>query len=499
MAVDRFSPLDASFLHIENEVSHMHLGAILVFEGPPPTYEAFSSTVAAKLSRVPRFRQVVRTVPLHLGRPVWVDDRHFNLGYHLRHTALPSPGGMPELRRLVGRVMGQQLDRSRPLWEMWMVEGLEDGEWALISKTHHAMVDGVSGADLLASILDVTVEVDRSGDVPWAPTPAPSRPELAGQAMVEMARSPFEQARALRRMTRLPRRAVHEVADVAAGVWATAGLIRPRPGSSINGPLGPHRRWVTADTTVADIKTVRRAFGGTFNDVVLAAITQGYRDLLLGRGESVERPLRTMVPVSVRARNDRGMAVGDGDTANKVSAIFADLPVGLDDPVAALGSISAQMQGLKDSRQAMAGEALTSLGGFAPPMLLAIGGRLGTRLSLQRQVNTLTTNVPGPQIPLYAVGRRMVRSYPYAPLGIGLRVGTAIFSYDGKVTFGVTADFDTNADIEVLTDGITAGMKALVAAAERRPGGEEAPAPARRKPRPVLVDLTLEETRAVSP
>jgi diacylglycerol O-acyltransferase len=489
VAVDRFSPLDASFLHIEDDVSHMHLGAILVFEGPPPPYEEFASTVAAKLSRVPRFRQVVRTVPLHLGRPVWVDDRHFNLGYHLRHTALPAPGGMPELRRLVGRVMGQQLDRSRPLWEMWMIEGLENGEWALISKTHHAMVDGVSGADLLASILDVTVEVDRSGDVPWSPAPAPSRAELAGQAMVEMALSPFEQARALRRLTRLPRRAAREVGDVASGVWATAGLIRPRTGTSINGPLGPHRRWVTADTTVADIKAVRRAFGGTFNDVVLAAITQGYRNLLLGRGESVERPLRTMVPVSVRARNDRGMAVGDGETANKVSAIFADLPVGLDDPVAALGSISAQMQGLKDSRQALAGEALTSLGGFAPPVLLAIGGRLGTRLSLQRQVNTLTTNVPGPQLPLYAVGRRMIRSYPYAPLGIGLRVGTAIFSYDGKVTFGVTADYDTNADIEVLTDGITTGMKTLVTAAE-------ATVPVR----PVLVDLTLEEKRGtVSP
>jgi diacylglycerol O-acyltransferase len=491
MAVDRFSPLDASFLHIEDDVSHMHLGAILVFEGPPPPYDEFASTVSAKLSRVPRFRQVVRTVPLHLGRPVWVDDRHFNLGYHLRHTALPAPGGMPELRRLVGRVMGQQLDRSRPLWEMWMVEGLDDGEWALISKTHHAMVDGVSGADLLAAILDVTVEVDRSGDVPWAPAPAPSRAELAAQAMVEMALSPFEQARALRRLTRLPRRAASQAADVASGLWATAGLIRPRAGSSINGPLGPHRRWVTADTTVADIKTVRQAFGGTFNDVVLAAITRGYRDLLLGRGESVERPLRTMVPVSVRARNDRGMAVGDGDTANKVSAIFADLPVGLDDPVDALASISAQMQGLKDSRQALAGEALTSLGGFAPPVLLAIGGRLGTRLSLQRQVNTLTTNVPGPQLPLYAVGRRMVRCYPYAPLGIGLRVGTAIFSYDGKVTFGVTADFDTNADIEVLTDGITEGMAQLVAAAT------PAPAPRGRSSRQTphaLVDLTLEET-----
>lgn len=465
MAVDRMSPLDASFLHIEDAVSHMHIGSIGIFEGPAPDYQRVVDMVAGKLPLVPRYRQVVRTVPMDLGRPVWSDDCHFNLEYHIRHTALPSPGGRAELRQLVGRVMAQRLDRSKPLWEIWMVEGLEDGQWAMISKTHHCMVDGVSGTDLLSVVMDVSPDPAPPMPDGWEADPAPSRQQLAVEAVLDMLVSPYEQFRAVRASTRVPRQAAAQLGEVVQGVRSMAGLVRRTPTSSLNGPIGPHRRYEWASSTVDDIKTVRKGVGGTFNDVVLAAITRGFRDLLLHRDESVDRVVRTLVPVSVRSRDTSGRAVGDGTFQNKVSAMFASLPVGIDDPAERLAAISSQMDGLKESKQAVAGEALTSLTGFAPPVLLAAGTRLATRAP-QRNVNTVTTNVPGPQLPLYVAGRRMLTCYPYVPLAGSVRVGVAIFSYDGQVNFGVTGDYDSSPDIDVLCDGIETGMAELVAVAE---------------------------------
>jgi len=456
--------MDASFLHIEDGVSHMHIGSVSIFEGPAPAFDDVAAMVAAKLHLVPRYRQVVRFVPMDLGRPVWADDPHFNLEYHLRHTSLPAPGGDDELRRLVGRVMAQQLDRSKPLWEIWMVEGLDRDEWALVSKTHHCMVDGVSGTDLLTVIMDASPEMPTRFAEPWEPEPAPSGTQLALQAVVDMARSPYEQLRAVRSATRLPRQAVGQVREVGHGLRAMAGVVRPTPLSSLNGPISPHRRWVSASTRVDDIKRVRKGVGGTFNDVVLAAITGGFRALLLARDESVDRVVRTLVPVSVRARDASGRAIGDGTYENKVSGMIAELPVGLADPVERLQSIHEQMDGLKESKQAVAAEALTSLSGFAPPVLLALGTRLGSRVA-QRNVNTVTTNVPGPQMPLYAAGRRMLHSYPFVPLAGQVRIGVAIFSYDGQVGFGITGDFDSAPDIDVLAKGIETAMSDLLQAA----------------------------------
>jgi diacylglycerol O-acyltransferase / wax synthase len=461
MTVDRMSPQDSSFLHIEDDVSHMHIASVAVFEGPPPAYEEIVGMVRGKLPLVPRYRQVVRFVPFDLGRPVWVDDRHFNLEYHVRHTALPAPGGEVELRKLVGRVMAQQLDRSKPLWEMWMVEGLEDDHWAILSKTHHAMVDGVSGTDLLSVVMDTSPEPSIPLPDKWYPGPAPSGIELAARAVIDMARSPYEQIRAVRAGARAPRQAAHQLTEVLKGVSAMAGLVKPTPLSSLNGPLSPHRRYAWASTTVDDIKKVRKGLGGTFNDVVLTAITRGFRDLLLSRGESVDRVVRTLVPVSVRPRDASGKAVGDGTYSNKVSAMFAELPVGLSDPTERLHAVSTQMAGLKESKQALAGEALTSLSGFAPPVLLALGTRLGSRAG-QRNVNTVTTNVPGPQTPIYAAGRRMLKAYPYVPLAGQVRIGIAIFSYLGEVNFGITGDYDTVPDIDVLSCGIEEGMAELL-------------------------------------
>jgi WS/DGAT/MGAT family acyltransferase len=462
--MDRLSPLDASFLHIEDDVTHMHIGSIGIFEGPPPAYDALTATITGRLGLVPRYRQKVALVPLGLARPVWVDDPHFNVEYHVRHTALPSPGGDIELRRLVGRVMSQQLDRSKPLWEIWMVEGLDDDRWALVSKVHHCLVDGVSGAELMAVIFDLSPEVPEPVDDGWVPAPEPSPVQLARDATVGLFTNPYEQMRAAGSMMRRPQRVLAAAQEVVKGSVSLSSVIKPTAPTTLNGPIGPHRTYTWADVSLADVKAIRAAHGGTVNDVVLALISRGFRDLLKSRGELTDdRVLRTLVPVSVRPRGGSGPATGDGTLENKVSAMFAELPVGLDDPVERLHAISAQLDDLKESKQALAGEAITSLGGFAPPMLLSLGMRVAARAGRHvGSLDTITTNVPGPQFPLYSCGKRLLRAGPYVPLAAPLRVGVSIFSYDGTLTFGVTGDYDTARDIDVLTDGIVSGVAELL-------------------------------------
>ncbi len=466
------SPMDASFLHIEDEVTHMHIGSVGLFEGPVPAPNAVSSAIAAQLPLVPRYRQKVRFVPLALGRPVWVDDPHFNLDFHVRRTALPAPGGDQELRNLVGRVMSQQLDRNRPLWEIWIVEGLDEGRWALISKSHHCMVDGVAATDLLSVLLDS--EPKGSPAVPdgWKPSPEPNPAELVAHALAGRAASPYEAVRTALATVRGPRRAAREALVIGRGLVNLRRLVEPGSAASLNGPIGPHRRWDWARGRLSEVKQIRQAHGGTVNDVVLAAITSGFRTLLLAREEPVDRVVRTLVPVSVRADHERGTY------NNKVSAMFAELPVGIEDPVARLRAIHEQMQALKHSGQAVAAERLTALGGFAPAMLLALGGRIGSRLP-QRSVNTVTTNVPGPQQPLYLAGRRMLEAFPFVPLGGSVRIGVAIFSYAGSINFGVTGDHDHAPDIGVLCEGIERGLAELLP--KQRSGRPKPPSKAQRK------------------
>jgi WS/DGAT/MGAT family acyltransferase len=457
--MERLSPLDASFLHIEDDVNLMHIGSTAVFEGPPPPHDALLEMVAGKLPLVPRYRQRVRTVPLELGRPVWVDDPHFNLGYHVRHTGLPSPGSTEQLRNLVGRVMSNKLDRTKSLWEMWQVEGLEDGHWALITKVHHSVVDGIAGTDLLSVILDSDPDAPVAAPDRWRPRADPSNLRLLGEALTDYLVSPYEQYRAARARTRAGRRLLRQGVDLVRGLSSMAGVARHQAASSIVGPIGPHRRYVWARTTLDDVKAIRSQLGGTVNDVVLAVITRGFRDLLLGRNEPLEdRVVRSLVPVSVRRPDERG------SYNNRVAGLLAELPVGIEDPEERLASIRAQMDGLKDSKQAVAAEALTSLGGFAPSLLLALGTRVAVRAAQSGgfgTMDTVTTNVPGPQRPLYALGRRMVEAFPYVPLASPIRIGVAIFSYDGALTFGVTGDFDTAPDIEVLARGIEMGITEL--------------------------------------
>lgn len=462
--MNRMSPLDASFIHIEDDHNQMHIGSTAIFEGPAPAFDHVRQMIVGKLPLAQRYRQVVRRVPFDLGRPVWVDDAHFNIDYHVRHTALPPPGGRDQLRNLVSRVMSQHLDRRRPLWEIWMVEGLEDEHWALLSKTHHAMVDGIAGTDLLALLLDDQPEPSSSVPDSWRPEIAPSDLRLLGDALIDYVASPYEQWRAARSLLRSQRAVAESVRRNIRGLSALAGVVSAAPASPLIGKIGPHRTYDWARASFADVKSVRAAFGGTVNDVVLTAITRGFRDLLLARGEDVRgQVVRTLVPVSVRTLDQRG------GYDNRVSAMFAELPVHIADPHQRLESMRRQMEGLKESNQAVAAETLTRLSGFAPPLLLALGTRTAMRAAHRlgpSNVHTVTTNVPGPRRPLYAVGRRLIEAFPYVPIASPMRIGVAIFSYEGAFTFGLTGDWDTVTDLEVLARGIEDGVGELTKLAE---------------------------------
>jgi diacylglycerol O-acyltransferase / wax synthase len=470
--MEHMSPLDAMFLHVEDGVTHMHIGSCAVFEGPAPAYDELVALVASKLPLLVRYRQKVRFVPGGLGRPVWVDDPHFNLLYHVRHSALPPPGSERELNALMGRLMSQELDRHRPLWETWMIEGLPRGRWAIISKVHHCMVDGISGTDLMALLLDPTPEPLPAVPDHWTPTPEPSDSALVVDALEQLAANPYEQLRAARAATRAPRRAIGYSIEALRGLFALGRELLPGPPLSLHGGIGPHRRWAAARTTLGEIKVIRAALGGTVNDVVLCVITGAFRQLLLSRADAVDQTvLRSLVPVSVRAVDDR-------TANNQVSAMIAELPIGAADPLERLAAVRRQMADLKESHQAVAGEALTSLAGFAAPNLLALGLRAASATAQrfpQRSVHTVTTNVPGPQRPLYAAGREMIEYLPFVPLGQGVRIGVAILSYNGRVSFGVTGDFDTVPEVEDFCRAIETGITELLELARATAGGEAAP------------------------
>jgi WS/DGAT/MGAT family acyltransferase len=459
--MDRMNPLDAEFLYLEDGTAHMHIASCAVFEGPAPNYEELIARISSKLSHVPRYRQRVRFVPLDLRRPFWVDDPHFNVDYHVRHSALPPPGGKAELCRLMGRLMSQELDRNRPLWEAWVVEGLAGGQWAVISKVHHCMVDGISGVDLIAAMLDLEREPAPVVVPDWVPEREPSALRLAVDGAVNIVARPIEQVQAAASMTlRAPRRALELGGIIATGMRSYGSALRPTPPTSLDGTIGPHRRWTYAGATLGDIRTIRRAFGGTVNDVVVALVTSGFRDLVVARREDPERvTLRTLVPVSVRDETEHGVY------DNQVSAIFFDLPVHIDDPLERLAAVHAEMDRLKQSHEAEAGKALTQLAGAVPPAFMAQGTRLVSRLLSrvpQRTMNTVTTNVPGPQFPLYFAGRELLEYLPYVPIGPGVRIGVAILSYNGRLQFAITGDYDTAPDIDVLADGIQAALATLL-------------------------------------
>jgi WS/DGAT/MGAT family acyltransferase len=459
--MDRLQPLDAMFVEAEDEDANtsMAIASIAVFQGPALSREEVMGLIADRLPAVPRYRQKLRTVPFRLGRPVWVDDQDFDLGYHVRRIVLPAPGEYQQLAEVIGRVMSRRLDRGHPLWEYWVVEGLARDRWAMITKVHHCMIDGVGGADLYRVMLGLSTEPgEPSGTVPAEP---PSPVSLAVQAAADLALLPLRQARAVGAAAADPRGTIRLVAGMAQAVARFSPSLRPAVPSSLSGHIGRRRRYAWTRVSLGDIKTIKRELGGTVNDVVLAAISSGFRALLIGRGEE-PRPhaVPSLVPVSVRAPGERS---GFG---NQVSATVTNLPVHIADPVERLAAVRAEQDSLKASHEAIIGQALESLAEYSAYPVASWLVRRAFGLQ-QREIVTVTTNVPGPQEPLYWMGRRLEEIIPYVPIASTVRTGVSIFSYDGSVTLGITGDYAANADIEVLARGIEHGVAELLLAAEQ--------------------------------
>src|SRR3954469_10808280 len=440
---DRLTAVDAGFLAQEGPNSHMHIGALMIFEGPPPAFQDFADHVRGRLHLVPRYRQRLAVPPLETVPPLWVDDPTFNLEYHLRHTGLPEPGTEEQLRALAARIHSQRLDRTKPRGELWLVQGLEDGRFALISKTHHALVDGVAGMDLATVLFDaepVPPPLVHGGE-PWTPQPEPSAASMAARGIRGLVQLPFSVAgRALGMATR-PTASLHAVREAVEGVAevAWAGL-NPAPDTPLNVPIGPHRRFAMVRCELSDFKLVKNAFGGTVNDVVLATVAGALRLWLQSRGVRTEGlELRALVPVSIRSSNERGQG------GNRLAVMRGPLPVYIEDPVARLQVVRQAMDGLKESKNAVGAEALTSVQNLAPPTVLAQASRMNFSTRL---FNLLVTNVPGPQFPLYALGRELQDLFPVAFLPGNHALAVAIMSYNGGVDDGLLGDDDALPDLD---------------------------------------------------
>jgi diacylglycerol O-acyltransferase len=463
--LDRLTSIDASFLHQEGHDSHMHIGGVLIFEGPAPDFDDFLDHVRGRLHLVPRYRQKLANPPFETGRPLWVDDPDFNLEYHVRHAALPPPGSEEQLFLLASRIASQQLDRSKPLWENWLVEGLADGRFALISKTHHAVVDGISGVDLASVLFDAERKpAPPDTDLePWRPEHEPSSAELVlagARGVVTTAASML--MRTVAAATH-PATTLNVLRDAAEGVgelvWA--GL-NPAPETPLNVKIGPHRRYAVVRHQLADYKEIKDAVGGTVNDVILTVVSGALAQWLRSRGVRTEGlEMRALVPVSVRKDNQRG-ALG-----NQLTVMRGPLPVYIDDPISRLRFIRAAMDGLKESKQAVGAATLAAVNNLAPPTILAQASRLNFSTRL---FNLLVTNIPGPQLPLYVLGRQLEELFPVAFLPEDHALAVAIMSYNGGLDYGLLGDYDAMPDIQVVADGIEGALSELLAAARgRRP------------------------------
>jgi WS/DGAT/MGAT family acyltransferase len=457
--LDRLTAVDASFLTNESSSSHMHVGAILIFEGPPPLYVDLVEHIRGRLNQVPRFRQRIVVPPLEAGRPLWADDVNFNLTYHIRHTGLPEPGGEDELRQLAARVFSQQLDRSKPLWELWLVQGLERDRFAILTKTHHAMVDGVSGVDIGTVLFDLEAVPQPSERIDdWKPRPEPSTSTLVTRAATDLASAPIKLAERALEAVRNPEATARRIAEGLEGVGEVVGaLADPAPDVPLNQEIGPHRRFVWARSELATFKRIKNGLGGTVNDVVLAVVTGALREWLHGRGVRTEGlELRALVPVSIRSEDERG------NLGNKIAVMRGPLPVYVDDPVRRLRVVTEAMEGLKRSKQALGAEVISRFNDFAPPTLLAQASRVNFSTRL---FNLIVTNVPGPQLPLYVLGREMEEIFPVAFLPQNHTLAIAIMSYNGRIGFGLLADYDSVDDVELISEGISASLAELEEAA----------------------------------
>jgi WS/DGAT/MGAT family acyltransferase len=489
--LDRLTAVDASFLHQEGPDSHMHVGGLTIVEGPPPAMEEFLEQIRRRLHLVPRYRHKLAYTALDSGRPVWVDDPSFNLEFHVRHTALPSPGGWQQLQELTARIFSQALDRSKPLWEMWLIEGLgpkiedpgspDSGQpshpssdrFALISKTHHALIDGIAGVDLATVLFDVAPDpppLKHSGRA-WEPHPEPDATELVAAGLRAAVRAGAEMAGAALGALTHPDRTLGRAREAAEGVgeivWA--GL-NPAPATPLNVEIGPHRRFVGVAAQLEDFKFVKNVLGGTVNDVVLTVVTGALRSFLIARGVRTEgMEMRALVPVSVRTVGERH------ELGNRIAAMRSPLPVYISDPLQRLRFVRHSMDGLKESKQALGAEVIAGAQNFAPPTILAQASRLNFSTRL---FNLIVTNVPGPQFPLYVLGRRMERVYPVAFLPQNHALAVAIMSYAGEMNFGLLGDLDALPDIDSVGESIASELAQLVTLAREQQAREQ-PEPTR--------------------
>jgi diacylglycerol O-acyltransferase len=468
---DRLTALDSTFLHLEDHSpAHMHVASVMVFQGKAPTHDEFVEHILSRLHLVPRYRQRLAHVPLGQGRPVWADDPHFNPRYHIRHTALPKPADDADLKRLAGRIFSQRLDRSKPLWEIWLVQSLSGNRFAVVAKTHHALVDGISGVDITTVLFDTAREpaAPTAPASPWSAQPLPGPAKLLGEALLERTTVPNEMLRGARALLRAPRRAASQVRDglVSIGATTLAGISAPAPPSPFNVDIGPHRRYTFLDADLNRFKAIKDSLGGTLNDAVLASVTLALGRYLRREGvDTTDLVLKAMVPVSVRSKEQRG-ALG-----NQVAAMWAPLPVGIENPAECLTTISAAMEDLKKSGQAVGAQVLTNLAGFAPPTILSQAARLQAR---QQFFNLVVTNVPGPQFPLYLLGRQLEVLYPVVPLAQRQALGIAVMSYDGHLGFGLLGDYDSLPKLDAIADDLKWAIASLYRAAGLSPTSKRA-------------------------
>jgi WS/DGAT/MGAT family acyltransferase len=470
----RLTTLDASFLFLDRETTPMHAGGLAIFTPPEGglDLEQLIRLVRQRLPFVPRYRQRVRNIPFGVARPVWVDDENFDISYHVRRSALPKPGTREQLDELVARIISRRLDRDRPLWELYLIEGLQDGQVAIVSKTHEALVDGVSAVDIAQVLLDETPEVPATPGDTWQARREPRGVELLTEAVAEIAARPGAAIDALRKAGSDATSIVQRVGGKVGGALSTvAAVARPTPASPLNVEIGAQRRFASIDMPLADVKQVRAVLGGTVNDAILAVLSGGLRSWLLARGQGVSQGdvLRAMLPVSIAIPAHEGDSLG-----SKVAATIVDLPVGEPDPAVRVQQVSYQMAQLEENDHFVGASNIADIAGFGPPTLHALGARLGASLT-RRVYNLVITNVPGPQHPLYAAGARMTAAYPVVPLGVGQALSIGLTSYDGGVYLGLFADRDALPDLDVLVACLHDARMELVERCEERRRLREVP------------------------
>jgi len=473
--MDRLDAVDTALWFAEDTSTPRNVGGLAIFQPPEGGFdhERLVRLIRNRIAHVPRYRQRIREVPWGLSRPVWVDDANFDVAYHVRRSALPNPGTRAQLDELVARLMARPLARSRPPWAEYLIEGLEDGCFAVVTKSHQVLVDGTAAIDIAQVMLDSSSEIPDDTPDAWTPRPEPSDPELIGSALSSVLTRPTVAWDVVNSGVRDVGAAAETIAtwarDTSMGVVRTlASLIRTPMDSPLNTRIGAQRRFATTELSLDALREVHGTSVGTVNDVVLTVVTGALRDWLMNRGRVLDSAatLRALVPVSIQSDNPSRR---DPNVAGQVGAFLIDLPVGEADPIVRLHQIAFHMRDLRNTERFVAAEALAGIAGFGPPTLHALGARVGSTLS-NRTYNVAVTNVPGPQRPLYAAGSEMVAAYPFSPLVQGQALGIGLTSYRGSMFVGLTADRDALADVSVIIDGLAQALEELKDAASKETG-----------------------------